>query len=141
LVLYAESSAVLAWLLGEESGERVRHALIEAHIVVSSDLTLVECDRAIHRGVAVGAVRQAVAAELISRLEPAASGWNMLRIVPRIVARARQRFPDEPIRTLDAIHVASALHARVVLPQIVLLALDNRIRKVGRSLGFPLVPD
>jgi uncharacterized protein with PIN domain len=43
--LYAESSAVLAWLLGEESASRLRALLAEAEIVVASDLTLIECAR------------------------------------------------------------------------------------------------
>lgn len=43
--LYAESSAVLAWLLDEAAGTVVRQTLSEAEIVVASDLTLIECDR------------------------------------------------------------------------------------------------
>ncbi|HTT84375.1 MAG TPA: type II toxin-antitoxin system VapC family toxin [Rhizomicrobium sp.] len=140
MILYAESSAVLAWLLGEPAGERVRRALIEADMVMSSDLTLVECDRAIERGVAVGAIEQPVSARLKSRFESAAANWNVLRILPQIIARACEPFPGEPIRTLDAIHVASALHVRATLPRIALLALDNHIRKVGSGLGFPLLP-
>jgi len=50
----AESSAVLAWLLGEPAGEAVRRMLAEAECVVSSTLTQVECARALARGVASG---------------------------------------------------------------------------------------
>lgn len=46
MTLYAESSAVLAWLLGEKSGEAIRRALLGADLVVASDLTVFECDRA-----------------------------------------------------------------------------------------------
>jgi len=42
LRLYAESSAVLAWLLGDERGESARRSLADAEVVVSSDLTLVD---------------------------------------------------------------------------------------------------
>ena len=83
---------------------------------------------------------RAVADDLKSRLESTASCWNILRILPEIVVRARQPFPDEPIRTLDAIHVASALHIRAAVPGVKLLTLDARIRKVGFSLGFPIAP-
>jgi predicted nucleic acid-binding protein len=141
VIVYAESSAVLAWLLGEEPGELVRQTLIEADAVVSSDLTLIECDRAIHRGAALGGFSAAVAADLKSRLASAVSNWNIMRIAPQIVARAREPFSNEPIRTLDAIHVATALYARSAIPGIVLLTLDGRIRRVGRSLGFALAPE
>ena len=41
-ILYAETSGVLAWLLGEPDASRVRKALAGATTVVSSDLTLVD---------------------------------------------------------------------------------------------------
>jgi PIN domain nuclease of toxin-antitoxin system len=47
--LYAESSAVLAWLLLEREGSRVDRLLTAAESVISSDLTLIECDRALLR--------------------------------------------------------------------------------------------
>jgi len=47
LNLYAESSAVLSWLLGEADNGRVRSALGQATTIISSDLTLIECDRAL----------------------------------------------------------------------------------------------
>jgi hypothetical protein len=40
--IYAESSAVLAWLLGEVSGRRVREVLRHAELVMASDLVLIE---------------------------------------------------------------------------------------------------
>lgn len=56
MILYAESSAVLAWLLGEEMGEPVRQLLAAAEGVVTSELTLLECDRVLHRSVAGSAM-------------------------------------------------------------------------------------
>ena len=46
--IYAESSAVLAWLLGESAGHRVREVLRRAELVAASDLTLLECDRVLN---------------------------------------------------------------------------------------------
>ncbi len=138
--LYAESSAVLAWLMGEDAGQQVRKILTNADIIVSSDLTPVECDRVLHRALALGAITEAAVADRKAHLAAAVVNWNMLRIAPQIVERARQPFPDEPIRTLDALHVASALHARAVLPELALLSLDDRVRRVARSLGFELQP-
>ena len=49
--LYAESSAVLSWLLGEPDGVRVLDCLVVADTVAASELTLVECDRVLIRAV------------------------------------------------------------------------------------------
>jgi predicted nucleic acid-binding protein len=66
---------------------------------------------------------------------------HVLQIGPEIVERARQTFPGEPIRTLDAIHLASALVARATLPGLALLSLDDRIRRAAAQLGLRVRPD
>ena len=109
--VYAESSAVLAWLLDEASGSDVREVLMASDFVVASDLTLIECDRVVLRAVALGELTEAEAADRRAHLMTAAAHWHVLRISPEIVERARQPFPGEPVRTLDAIHLASALMA------------------------------
>ena len=78
--LYAESSAVIAWLLGEPSGKKVRAFLGEAEAVVSSDLTLVECDRVMIRAVALGKITEAQAADRRAVLSAAAARWHILKV-------------------------------------------------------------
>lgn len=139
--LYAESSAVLAWLLDESSAADVRRSLASAEIIVASDLTLIECDRVILRAAALGELTEAEAADRRAHLTSAASHWQILRVAPEIVERARQPFPGEPIRTLDAIHLASALTARAAIMGLMLLSLDDRLRKAGKKLGFGIIPE
>jgi predicted nucleic acid-binding protein len=138
--IYTESSAVLAWLLGEESGQRVREALGAAGMVLASDLTLLECDRVLIRAVTLGEINEAEAADCRAHLNAASHHWHILRVSADIIDRARHPFPSEPIRTLDAIHLASALAARSGIAGVELLSLDERVRKVGKQLGFHLQP-
>lgn len=139
--LYAESSSVLAWLLDEAQSGTVRRLLATAAAVVASDLTLVECDRVLLRAAALGELTEAGAADRRAYLTAAAAHWHVLRIGPEIVERARQPFPGDPIRTLDAIHLSSALVARSMIPGLELLSLDDRIRKTARRLGLRLRPE
>ena len=138
--VYAESSAVLAWLLGEEAGPRVREVLCRAELVMASDLTLVECDRVLIRAVTLGELEEAAAADRRAHLNAAAAHWHLWRISLEIVDRARHPFPAEPLRTLDAIHLASAMAARSAVPGVELLSLDDRVRRAGVQLGFRLQP-
>lgn len=131
---------MLSWLLGEPAGESVREILAAAEVVLASELTLIECDRVLHRGRALGEISEADAAERRARLAESSSGWHRIRIDDAIVARAREPFPVEPIRTLDALHLASALEAAAALPDLTLLALDRRVRECGTALGFDLAP-
>jgi len=140
LNIYAESSAVLAWLLGEVTGSRVREALRRAELVFASDLVLIECDRVLIRAVTHGEIDEATAANRRAHLNAAAAHWHMYRLSLDVVERARRAFPVEPVRTLDAIHLASALTVRSTIPGVELLSLDDRIRRAGEQLGFRLQP-
>lgn len=139
--LYAESSAVLAWLLDESSGPDVRDLLAAADVVVASDLTLIECDRVLLRAATLDELTEADAADRRAHLTMASSHWHVLHIGPEVVARARQPFPGDPIRTLDAIHLASVLVARSAVAGLELLSLDDRIRKAARRLGVRVRPE
>lgn len=45
MIVYAESSAILRWLFGEERGEGIREVLASADRVLTSRLTLIEVRR------------------------------------------------------------------------------------------------
>jgi predicted nucleic acid-binding protein len=139
--LYAESSAVLAWLLDESSAAEVRRLLASADIIVTSDLTLIECSRVLIRAVALGELSEAEAADRRAHLANAAARWHILHIASEIIDRSKQPFPDEPIRTLDALHLASALTARAAIAGLEILSLDERVRKSAKKLGLPLLPE
>ncbi len=140
MTLYAESSAVLAWLLDEPAGAPVRQILADAEAVVASDLTLIECDRVLLRAAALGELTEAEAADRRAHLARASTHWHILRIGPEVVDRARQPFPGDPIRTLDAIDLASVIVTRSVVAGLAMLSLDSRIRDAGERLGLTLLP-
>lgn len=139
--LYAESSAVLAWIFREEPAPRVKEILDGADQVFASDLTLVECDRALVRAGATGGFTEMEVVRRRNVLEEAASLWTFLRIDEHVVERARQRFPGEPLRSLDALHLASALALRSAVPKLAVLSLDTRVRGSAADLGFRIVPE
>ncbi len=139
--VYAESSAILAWLLEADAASSIRHLLQGSDIVVASDLTIIECERVLLRAVALGELTEAEAADRRAHLTTAAAHWHVLRIGPEVVERARQPFPGKPIRTLDAIHLASAIVARSAVAGLELLSLDNRVRVAARRLGLRVRPE
>lgn len=140
MTVYIESSAVLTWLLGEPRAAEVRNVLSSAAMVMTSDLTLVECDRVLIRAAAAGDLTEAEAAHRRAAFQIASAHWTILRLGSDVVERARQRFPREPVRTLDALHLSSALVAKAALSDLVLASLDDRVRTNGEALGFELRP-
>lgn len=140
MTLYAESSAVLAWLLEQEHGETVAATLAESELIIASDLTLIECDRVLIRAVVLNVLREADAVQRQARLNAVSARWTLFGLDEEIMERARRPFPAEPVRTLDAIHVASALTARRAISDIAMLSLDDRVRDAAGRLGFRLLP-
>jgi predicted nucleic acid-binding protein len=139
-LLYAETSAILSWLLGEPRGAAVAGQLRGAQGVVASDLTLVECERVLIRAWSTGLINEAERIDQGSALARAAAGWTRLRIDSEVVDRARRPFPVEPVRTQDALHLATALIARSVTPELQVLTLDQRVRENAERLGLSCVP-
>jgi predicted nucleic acid-binding protein len=92
---------------------------------------LIECDRVLIRAVGLKRLAEADAAARHAQLDHAAAHWMILSLTPEVVDRARRPFPIEPIRTLDALHLASALAARHAVPDLALLSLDQRVRGCG----------
>ncbi|MHB0964106.1 MAG: type II toxin-antitoxin system VapC family toxin [Gemmatimonadaceae bacterium] len=140
MILYAESSAVLAWLLGEPRAAFTERALRDASLVVTSTLTSAECSRAILRGAALGAISRPRAQALVRSLGDWDAGCDRLEISVRVLARASAPFPCEPIRTLDAVHVASAALLQAELGAVTVLSYDDRVRANAASLGMALLP-
>ncbi len=132
---------MLSWLLDEPDAVGVRAALGAAEIVLASALTLVECDRALLRAVAVGLVPEAVAAERREVLARTAGHWIVFEVDAAVVERARQPFPSEPIRTLDALHLSTGILVRTLVPDMAFLSRDRRVRACARAMGFELLPD
>lgn len=140
MTLYAESSAVLAWLFGEADGEATRAALSDAKYIITSGLTLVECDRVLVRAVELEKLKERDALRRQARLAQAVNHWTVLGVDDPILERARRAFPKEPIRTLDALHLASAIEVQRMGEDVEFLTLDKRLRTNARAFGFQLVP-
>lgn len=134
--LYVESSAVLIWLLEEQHAEQVRLAVDRSEYVFTARLTLVESNRALVRAALEGLITQADQRRLRGLLARVAGTWALLELTESITARAGERFPVEPVRSLDAIHLASALESQEVAPDLEVLSFDKRIVENLEPLGL-----
>lgn len=140
MIVFTESSAVAAWLLGEPTADEVIRILDGSTAVLSSELTLVECDRVLIRAAAVGHLPEAEGGRRRAQLATAAASWHLVRLDDEVLSRARRPFPIEPIRTLDALHLASALVVATAVPDLVVLSLDDRVRSNAQGLGLRVAP-
>lgn len=104
--------------------------------MVTSVLAFAETDRAFVRVEREGVLRAADALRLRGMFQRAGAAWMRMAITDEVLARAARPFPVEPVRTLDAIHLATALEFTRALPDLAILTLDRRIQDNACALGI-----
>ena len=134
--LYLETSAVLTWLLAEKRAEEVRKAADAAEAVVTSSLTFVEVERALVRAETGGSLRAGDGQRLRGLLQRARAGWTGMAVSDEVLGRAARPFPVGPVRTLDAVHLATALVFTRAFADLRVLSFDRRILDNATALGI-----
>jgi uncharacterized protein len=137
--LYLETSAIArAYLhLGGEDHATLQSAIQGADEVFTSALTGVELRRAATQL----AHREGIqAAELLAAALECIAGADIVPLTDEVLARAGGAFPL-PIRTLEAIHVATALEVqfRREVADLVVFSRDKRVRDIATAVGLQLI--
>lgn len=139
-LVYAESSAVLRWLLGADSAGEIQTALAGAQAVVSSALTSTEVARTLRRLEASRTIDARARESAWARYTSALDHWHIYAVSEPVLTRAAQAFPVEPVGTLDALHLATALLFSSEVARLVVLSVDRRVRDNAQTLGLHLMP-
>ena len=125
-VAYLDASAVVKLCIVEAESTVLMEHLERYERTISSELTVVEVARAAQR---------AIGPEGLLRAEAACARLDLLPISQPIVDRARHLDPAA-LRTLDAIHLATALEPRTA-PTIV--AYDEQLLRAAEHHGLLVV--
>lgn len=135
VVRYVESSALLAALLEHDTAARSQ-VRAEGRRVTSA-LTFAEGSRALVRARVAGRItlRQERAAR--RALQTFERRCAVIPVTDDVLARVARPFPVEPIRTLDAIHLATA--EMLGAPRgVTIVTRDRRVEQNARALGYML---
>jgi hypothetical protein len=133
---YIESSALVAALL-ERDADALR-AIRTRGRTVTSALTIAETARAILRARAAGrltADQERAAVRALVRFE---KRCYLVAVTDAILARVRRPFPVEPVRTLDAVHLATTELLGEPPPLMTVVTRDMRVRANAEALGYQL---
>jgi hypothetical protein len=103
-------------------------------------VTGAEVARPLHRLRATGQIDAKVGTRAWAAYAAVAVHWRVYGVTDAVLHRVRQPFPQEPVRTLDAVHLATAiLYGLEVVPPV-LLSTDQVVRANAGALGFALAP-
>ena len=133
-VRYIESSALVAALL--ESASDALKSLRTRGWKVTSALTIAETARAILRARAtarLAADDERAAVRALRRFE---LRCYVVDVTDAVLARVRRPFPVEPIRTLDAVHLATTELLGEPPSLVVMVTRDTRVRENAEALGY-----
>ena len=125
-MIYLDTSVAVAHLLAEDRRPPDR---LWSQSLVSSRLLEYELWTRLH-GRGLGASHGEAARRLVERIA-------LLELVPTVLARALEPFPV-PVRTLDALHLASIEFLRGRGQAIELASYDERLTRAARRLGIPI---
>ncbi len=125
-MIYVDSSVALAYLLVEERRPPVA---FWHDALISSRLLEYEVWCRLHAHGVTGA-RGDGARELVARIA-------MIELSPLVLVRALEPFP-QPVRTLDALHLASLDFLRQRRLEPVLASYDQRLVGAARSMGIAI---
>jgi predicted nucleic acid-binding protein len=129
-----ESSALVAALLEHDMAATKPLPVGTQH--VTSALTLAEAGRAIIRARATRRLTAAEEQAAVRALRTFERRCFILEVDRAVLARVRRPFPIEPIRTLDAVHLAS-IELLGEAPQLVtIVTRDDRVRDNAQALGY-----
>jgi predicted nucleic acid-binding protein len=135
-VKYVESSALVAALLEHDTD--VTKRLPAGTRLVTSALTFSEAGRALIRARTTGRLTAEDERAAVSALRTFERRCFVLEVTQAVLDRVRRPFPIEPIRTLDAIHLATAELLGEPPPLVTIVTRDERVRANARALGYAL---
>jgi predicted nucleic acid-binding protein len=103
---------------------------------VTSALTFAEANRAILRGRLSGSLTTDEERAAVNALQTFEQLSSIALISEQVLARAGRPFPVEPVRTLDAIHLATIEQLGGPPQLVTIVTRDARIRENAIALGY-----
>ncbi len=133
---YIESSALVAAVL---EGDAAAKASIRAQGQrFTSALTVAETSRAVLRARISGRITVQQERAAIFTLQRFTRRCHIVSVTEAILAHAGRQFPVEPIRTLDAIHLATAQALGEPPALVTIVTRDIRVSDNAHALGHPV---
>ncbi len=66
--------------------------------------------------------------------------WFIHPVDDAVWARCARPFPVEPVRTLDAVHLATMERLTGIIDHLIVLSVDSRVRSNAVALRYAVLP-
>ena len=136
---YFDTSVLVKRYVREQGSARAR-ALLRRYRFLSSALAPAEALSALTRRRAAGDVDEQDSVAILNRMHKDRAYWTFVEVTPLVLSRAEELMVKTALRTLDAIHVASAMTFQATLgTAIPFITGDARQREVADQSAMDVV--
>ena len=134
---YFDTSALVKRYV-DEPGRREVQQLLRRHDCVTSAILPVELRSALRRRVAERTLDSSRVSEILKRVAGDRAYWTVIEVGTEVLSGAEALVSVHPLRTLDAIHVASAqlFAARLSISDLIFVSADKRQTEVASAIGL-----
>ena len=134
---YFDTSALVKRYIGEV-GRREVLQLLRRHECVASAVLPIELRSALRRRVTEGTLEAARVPEILRRVSTDRAYWTLVEVGAEVLGTAEKLVAVHPLRTLDAIHVASAqvFAAGVSTSGLMFVSADKRQTEAAAVSGL-----
>ena len=135
---YFDTSALVKRYV-DEPGRREVQQLLRRHDCVTSAILPVELRSALRRRVTERTLDSPRVSEILKRVATDRAYWTVIEVGTEALRGAEALVSVHPLRTLDAIHVASAqlFAARLSAIDLIFVSADKRQTEVASAIGLP----
>jgi predicted nucleic acid-binding protein len=134
LNLYLDTSSLAKLYVEEEGSDAVRTALLEGDIVATSLVSYAEMASAVYRRLREKRMSKKESRRLLDVFELDWDRFGKIPIDDSLLKRTKKLLSKHPLRALDAVHLAAALHFQEALEEpVTFLTADHRLLKAARQ--------
>jgi uncharacterized protein len=137
-LVYFDASALVKLCVPEPGSELASALWNRADVVVTSRLADSEVRAALAAGMRAGILDVGEHADALATWESLWPTIHVVEVTPQVARRAAALLADYPLRSADAVHVASAL--AVAHEDTVVTAWDERVAGAARSQALRVLP-
>jgi len=134
---YFDTSALIKRYI-EEAGRREVLLLLRRHEVATSAILPVELRSALRRRMSEGDLDEERATQILKRVATDRAYWTLIEVASDVLTAAETLVATHPVRTLDAVHIASAqiFKNRLSIPDLLFVSADQRQANAARAAGM-----
>jgi predicted nucleic acid-binding protein len=134
---YFDTSALVKRYI-DEAGRREVLRLLRRNECVTSAVLPVELRSGLRRRVAEGSLEAGRLPAILKHVAADRSYWTLVAVGTDVLVAAETLVATHPIRTLDAIHIASArlFAARISMPGLTFVSADKRQTETAVAVGL-----